>query len=64
MDELWKFAEDGNADQVYAILESGRGDEELDTIRRGYENGYLEDKDFCKLVYLLLDAREISSKVK
>ena len=57
MDELWKFAEDGNADQVYAILESGRGDEELDTIRRGYENGYLEDEDFCKLVFHILNIR-------
>ena len=57
MNELLKFAEDGNADQVYAILESGRGDEALDKIRRGYENGYLEDEDFCKLVFHILNIR-------
>jgi len=55
MDELLKFAKDRNADQVYAILESDyQDDEPLDKIRRGYENGYVEDDYFCKVVETIL----------
>jgi hypothetical protein len=55
MDELLKFAKDGNADQVYAILESSyQDDEALDKLRRGYENGYVEDDYFCQVVETIL----------
>ena len=55
MDELLKFAKDGNADQVYAILESSyQDDESLDRLRRRYENGYVEDDYFCQVVETIL----------
>ena len=55
MDELLKFAKDGNADQVYAILESSyQDDESLDRLRRRYENGYVEDDYLCKTVAMIL----------
>ena len=55
MDELLKFAKECNADQVYAILEASyQDDEALDKLRRGYENGYVEDDYFCQVVETIL----------
>ena len=55
MSELLKFAKEGNADQVYAILDAEyKDDESLDTIRRGYENGYIEDEALCASVLAIL----------
>lgn len=48
LNDLYKFALEGNADQAYAIIDdSFQDDEELMEIAQKYENGEIEDGDFC-----------------
>lgn len=56
MDELLKFAKDGNADQVFAIIdERFKEDKVLTKLNLGYENGYLTDPEFCDWVVRVVD---------
>jgi hypothetical protein len=46
--ELYRFALEGNADQVFAIIDdSFQDDEEYTAIADKYENAKIDDTEFC-----------------
>jgi hypothetical protein len=51
MSELARFAKDGNADQCFAIIDSDyRDNSVLQSIALKYENGILDDSQFCEAI--------------
>jgi hypothetical protein len=52
MSNLLKFAEEGNADQCFAIIKSEYQDNPtLQRFSLKYENGLFNDREFCEVVY-------------
>lgn len=53
-DELLKWAEDGNADQLFAVIDENCDHGAEREIANRYESAEIDDSEFCNLIVTLI----------